>query len=163
MARSIRPGIPQFQRSPNQSVQALLALRQGNEAGPGGIGQRSFAGPQAGPLGFNYSGGGAAASLPTPKYGGGSGWQSSLTPAERTLLQHESGLNPLAKNPTSSAFGIWQGLTSTRNAYGAKVGVNPNTTNPVEQLAMFRRYIQDRYGNADKAWQFWQSNNPHWY
>lgn len=103
---------------------------------------------------MGFSGGGAA---PT----GGSGWRASLSPAEAWIIQRESSFNPLAKNPTSSAFGIWQGLDSTRRAYAAKVGVDPNTTDPGQQLLMFRRYIADRYGTAENAQAFWQRN--HWY
>lgn len=88
-------------------------------------------------------------------------WQTSLSPAELELFKRESSLNPLADNPTSTAFGIWQGLQSTRDAYGRKVGVNPNTTNPWEQLLMARAYIKDRYGSAENAWRFWQANR--WY
>lgn len=70
----------------------------------------------------------------------------------------ESGLNPTAKNPTSSAFGIWQGLESTRKAY---LGPNYQTTDPVMQLDAFRRYVKDRYGTPENAQAFWQRN--HWY
>lgn len=111
---------------------------------------------------YDFSIGGAApSSLAFPSAAAGGDWRSSLSPAESWIIQRESSFNPLAKNPTSSAFGIWQGLDSTRRAYGAKVGVNPNTTDPAEQLLMFRRYIADRYGSADAAQRFWQAN--HWY
>lgn len=93
--------------------------------------------------------------------GGGTGWQSSLTPAERELWQHESSLNPLADNPSSTAFGIWQGLASTRAQYAKRFGYDPNTTDPMQQLQMGRAYVADRYGNADNAWRFWQQH--HWY
>jgi hypothetical protein len=83
----------------------------------------------------------------------------SLTPAERTLIFKESSFNPKAKNPKSTAFGLWQGLESTRIKYGAKVGVHPNTVRPSEQIKMFRAYVTDRYGTAEEALKFHQANN----
>lgn len=78
----------------------------------------------------------------------GGDWQASLTPAERWILERESSLNPTAQNPTSTAFGIWQGLESTRKQY---LGENWQTTDPVLQLDAFRRYVKDRYGTAEAA------------
>ncbi len=92
---------------------------------------------------------------------GGGGWRGSLSPAESWIIQRESSFNPRADNPTSTAFGIWQGLDSTRKAYGRKVGVDPNTVNPWQQLAMFRSYVKDRYGTAEGAQRFWQAKG--WY
>lgn len=83
--------------------------------------------------------------------------QLNLSPAEADLFQKESGLNPNAKNPVSSAFGIWQGLKSTRDKYGKKVGVDPDTTNAAEQLKMARAYIKDIYQNAENAVAFWRA------
>ncbi len=70
-------------------------------------------------------------------------------------------MRPTAQNPTSSAFGVWQGLYPTRVKYGAKVGVDPNTTDINEQIAMFRVYVDERYGDAGKALAFHKANN--WY
>jgi len=67
-------------------------------------------------------------------------------------------MNPLAKNKTSSAFGIWQGLYPTRVKYAAKIGVHPNTTDVHEQIGMFRVYVQDRYGTAEKALAYHKAN-----
>lgn len=88
----------------------------------------------------------------------GGDWKANLSPAERWILTRESGLNPAAKNPTSTAFGIWQGLDYTRKKY---LGANWQTTDPWLQLDAFRRYVADRYGNAEKAMQFHQQKG--WY
>ena len=68
------------------------------------------------------------------------------------LIQHESGWNPQVKNPNSSAFGLGQLLTSTRNYYASKLCfLNPNTTDPNLQLKMMQAYIKDRYGTSAQA------------
>jgi hypothetical protein len=85
-----------------------------------------------------------------------------LSEAEAYIIQHESGGRPTADNPTSSAFGIWQGLASTRAYYAHKLGFdNPDTTDVNQQLQMFRAYISDRYGSAENAEDFWRTH--HWY
>lgn len=101
----------------------------------------------------------AAPAVPSSTPGGD--WRTSLSPAEAWIIQRESGFNPTAKNPKSTAFGIWQGLASTRRAYASRYGFDPDTTNPYEQLQMFRAYIKDRYGTAENAKAFWERN--HWY
>lgn len=111
----------------------------------------------------------AEINLPFPKIDGiytdartltapGADWTSDLDPDERWILEHESGLNPLAKNPTSSAFGSWQGLLSTRQTYAKRLGFDPNTTDPFQQKAMFRAYVADRYKTAAIAKAFWERN-----
>ena len=67
-------------------------------------------------------------------------------------------MRPTAKNPNSTAFGVWQGLYATRVKYGAKVGVDPNTTDINEQIGMFRVYVEERYGTAERALAFHKSN-----
>lgn len=104
-------------------------------------------------------GGGGAVPQANGKYKVGS--VSGLSQAEAYIIQHESGGNPTADNPTSTAFGIWQGLDSTRRAYAARFGFDPNTTDVNQQLTMFRAYIRDRYGTAENAMRFWQAH--HWY
>lgn len=84
-----------------------------------------------------------------------------LSQAEAYIIQHESGGDPTADNPTSTAFGIWQGLQATREAYAQRMGFDPNTTDVNQQLQMFRQYISDRYGSAENAEAFWRSH--HWY
>lgn len=85
----------------------------------------------------------------------------ALTQAEAELIMRESSGRPTAKNPNSSARGLWQGLDGIRAKYCGMVGVDPNTVVPEEQVACMRVYIQHRYGTADKALAFWQENR--WY
>jgi len=89
------------------------------------------------------------------------GQASGLSAAEAWIIQHESGGDPMAQNPHSTAHGIGQFLDSTDRAYSAKLGFPYRTTDPAQQLAMFRAYIRDRYGTAENAQRFWQANG--WY
>lgn len=137
------------------AVDALLQMRTPPpELGAGS--QLSM--PQLGPV--PMKGGGFTS---TSVGGGATGgaWQSSLSPQERELWMHESSLNPKADNPSSTAYGIWQGLKGTRDQYARRFGYNPDTSDPWQQLMMGRAYIADRYGNAQNALSFW--NQHHWY
>jgi hypothetical protein len=74
------------------------------------------------------------------------------------LVDHESGWNPYASNPTSGAYGLGQALP------GSKMSVAGGDwrTNPRTQLVwMLDFYIPDRYGTPCGAWDFWTRN--HWY
>jgi len=82
-------------------------------------------------------------------------WASGIT----ELVKRESGFNPKAKNPTSSAHGYAQFLTSTRKNYEKKTKLSYD--NPANQLVMMMQYVKDRYGSPDKALAFWNKN--HWY
>lgn len=152
---------PQAQADFNP-IQSFLQLRQQVTGGLNPVSQ-----PQQQPLGvttpYSYSGGTQTSGSVAPAVLGkggytGQGWQQGLSPAEQYILQHESGFNPAAKNPTSTAFGIWQGLESTRKAY---LGNDYQTTDPYKQLNAFRSYVKNRYGTAENAQAFWQKN--HWY
>jgi hypothetical protein len=72
------------------------------------------------------------------------------------LVQHESGFNPNAQNPTSTAYGLFQFLDST----WASVGIG-KTSDPRMQTEAGLRYIAQRYGTPSGAWAFWTRN--HWY
>lgn len=104
----------------------------------------------SGPSAFNKNLTAAAtrANLPTE-------WLGSLT----ELVRRESGFNPNAKNPTSTAYGYGQFLASTRANYEKKMGLNYN--NPVDQLVMMAQYVKDRYKTPQNAVAFWDKN--HWY
>lgn len=82
-------------------------------------------------------------------------WASGIT----ELVKRESGFNPKAKNPTSTAHGYAQFLKSTRSNYEKKTGLSYDV--PVNQLIMMMQYVKDRYGSPDKALNFWNKNN--WY
>lgn len=88
----------------------------------------------------------------------------NLTPIDLTLLRKESGLRTTADNPTSTAFGIWQGLESTRLKYAAKASkhlgyrVDPGTKDDYEQAVMYVFYRDDRHGSAQNALNFHVAN-----
>ena len=72
------------------------------------------------------------------------------------LVSQESGWNPQADNPTSTAYGLFQFLDSTRENYGLPLNANPR-----RQVRAGLDYILDRYGDPEDAWDFHQANN--WY
>jgi TP901 family phage tail tape measure protein len=82
------------------------------------------------------------------------GWASQF-PAIDYVFSHESGWNPNAQNPTSTAYGIPQFLNSTWAGYGGK------TSSPGLQITDGIRYMVDRYGSPNGAAAFWASH--HWY
>ncbi len=87
------------------------------------------------------------------------GWVGGQWAALERLWTGESGWNPRAKNPTSTAFGIPQFLKSTARAYGLAYG----DTNAAHQIAAGLRYIRDAYGSPGRALSMWSSRHPHWY
>ena len=69
----------------------------------------------------------------------------------------ESGWNPHADNPTSSAYGIPQALTGgTHDDLPADY-----MTNPVSQIRWGLQYIKNSYGTPCAAWAFKRSHR--WY
>ena len=72
------------------------------------------------------------------------------------LWQHESGWNPHAQNPVSTAYGIAQFLNSTWAGTGYQ-----KTSDYKVQIEAGLVYISNRYGTPCNAWQFFQNNN--WY
>lgn len=72
------------------------------------------------------------------------------------IVQNESSWNPLAQNPTSTAFGLFQFLDSTWGAYG-----HTKTDNPKLQGEAGETYIKRRYGDPLGAERFWRANR--WY
>jgi hypothetical protein len=91
----------------------------------------------------------------------GRGWRCDLSgtsPAEWFVIAHESGGDPTAANPRSTAFGLGQLLLDMRLRY---LGVDYATTDCGKQLGAFRAYVRDRYGTAERAMAFWIAH--HWY
>jgi hypothetical protein len=87
--------------------------------------------------------------------GVGNDWLSSL----KWILDHESsGGDPHAKNPNSTASGMFQLIDSTWAAYRDKKLPN-NVFDPVANSVAAIRYIKDRYGSPSKAVEFWKKNN----
>lgn len=75
-------------------------------------------------------------------------------PELKTLVGKESGWNPNAENPTSTASELFQFLDSTAANYGLKP-----TGNPVrKQVNAGLRYILDRYGDPEGALAFHLAN-----
>ncbi|WP_417373016.1 peptidoglycan DD-metalloendopeptidase family protein [Glutamicibacter protophormiae] len=86
----------------------------------------------------------------------GYGWDSGRHwDALSKLIAKESSWDPNAQNKTSTAYGLFQFLNSTWGSYGSK------TSDPAGQARAGMKYIQDRYGDPEKAWAFHKRNN--WY
>lgn len=83
---------------------------------------------------------------------------SGTSAAERWIIMHESGGDPTADNPSSTAFGLGQLLLGNRILY---LGKDYATTDCGKQLGAFRTYVRERYGTAEAAQAFWQSHG--WY
>ncbi len=85
------------------------------------------------------------------------GFSSSQFGCLDSLYMSESGWDPHADNPTSSAYGIPQALTGgTHKDLPADY-----MTNPASQIRWGLNYIKNVYGTPCEAWTFKQANN--WY
>lgn len=89
------------------------------------------------------------------------GWGDSEWGSLEQLVQHESGWNPNAQNPTSTASGLFQFLDSTWRNYGHDYPNFPR--DPATQAQAGLSYIKSRYGSPSAAWSFWNRQSPHWY
>lgn len=87
------------------------------------------------------------------KAGVPSSWAQS--PGLIQLVGHESSWKPTAKNPRSSAFGLFQFIRDTWNHILPEVPYG--TTDVTWQAVGGFRYIKARYGTPDRAWAFWQA------
>lgn len=74
--------------------------------------------------------------------------------ALQSLIQGESGFNPNAANPTSSARGLFQKMTSVNGP------IEPDIAG---QTNWGLNYIKGRYGSPLAAYTTWLSRSPHWY
>jgi hypothetical protein len=83
---------------------------------------------------------------------------SGLPASAQSIIQRESGGDPTAKNPSSSAFGVGQLIVANRKAL---MGSNYASTNCSDQIAAFSKYTLGRYGSYDKALSFHKRNG--WY
>jgi cell wall-associated NlpC family hydrolase len=75
------------------------------------------------------------------------GWHDSDFSDLNTLIMRESGWDPHANNPISSAYGIPQALPGSKMA---SAGADWQT-NPVTQLRWMRSYVLARYGSIQNA------------
>ena len=111
--------------------------------GPGDVGKGSGKGPKAS--------------------GGHKNWMrlAGFKPSEYSainwIVNHESGWNVRATNPSSGAYGLPQSLPGSKMASAG----SDWRTNPVTQLRWMRKYVNSRYGGANGAIRFWKSHN--WY
>ncbi|MFD5034195.1 transglycosylase SLT domain-containing protein [Streptomyces sp. NPDC058220] len=74
------------------------------------------------------------------------------------IVDHESGWNYKAQNPSSGAYGLMQALPGSKmSSAGADW-----QTNPATQIKWGLSYMNsDRYGSPCAAWAYWQANG--WY
>jgi len=85
------------------------------------------------------------------------GWSSEQMSCLDSLWQRESGWNPHAANPTSSAYGIPQALPGSKMAAAGSDWAD----NPATQIEWGLDYIADRYGTPCGAWGHSESHG--WY
>ncbi|MFF0816641.1 hypothetical protein ACFYVR_16040 [Rhodococcus sp. NPDC003318] len=69
------------------------------------------------------------------------------------IIGKESSWNPLARNPSSGAFSLFQFLGSTKDQY-----LPDESTDPYTQGVAGAKYIRDRYGDPIAAKSFWEKN-----
>ena len=96
-------------------------------------------------------------------FGKGQAWAASRgvsgarKKAMNWIVSKESGWDPKAQNPRSTASGLPQMINSTARAY---LGGAPAKKFGVwKQLDGMRKYVHDRYGGWLGAQRFWQRNN----
>lgn len=77
----------------------------------------------------------------------------------RKILDVESHENPLAKSPTTGAFGVAQLLDSTYRNLGMKAG----TKDPLAQIVASLAYTSERYGSAGTCGAWKHEVKFNWY
>ena len=83
---------------------------------------------------------------------------SGTSDAEYWIIMRESGGDPTARNPSSTAFGLGQLLLDLRQRL---LGADYDTIDCGKQLSAFRAYVSERYGTAEAAKSFWLDHG--WY
>lgn len=73
------------------------------------------------------------------------------------IVDHESGWNPKATNPSSGAYGLPQSLPGNKMAAAG----SDWRTNPITQLRWMKSYVNSAYGGARQAYQFWLKNHAY--
>lgn len=87
------------------------------------------------------------------------GWNTGANWSGLTnLVDHESGWNPNAQNPRSTAYGLFQFLNGTWAGTGIA-----KTANYILQITAGLRYIASRYQNPANAWNYWQAHRSYSY
>lgn len=140
---------PQLQPTMAQSV-AQSSANTGAKGGSGGS-VRSTGGAVGGTDAQNQALGKQMAARPPYN------WTGAQWIALNNIVMAESGWNVHADNSSSGAYGIPQSLPGTKMA-----SAGPNWQNSAQtQIAWMLQYIQQRYGNPIRAWQFHLANG--WY
>lgn len=85
------------------------------------------------------------------------GLNASQRNAMNWIVQKESGWNPRAQNPRSTASGLPQMINATARAYLG--GAPAKNFGVFEQLDGMRKYVNDRYGGWGGALSYWKRNN----
>ncbi|GAA2133121.1 transglycosylase SLT domain-containing protein [Streptomyces synnematoformans] len=70
------------------------------------------------------------------------------------IVDHESGWDYTATNPSSGAYGLMQALPAGKMA---SAGADWQT-NPATQIEWGLNYMNDRYGSPCGGWEYWQAN-----
>ncbi|MBO8188399.1 transglycosylase SLT domain-containing protein [Streptomyces spirodelae] len=73
------------------------------------------------------------------------------------IVEHESGWNVTAQNPSSGAYGLVQALPGSKMA---SAGADWRT-NPATQIKWGLEYMKSTYGGPCGAWSFWQSHQSY--
>jgi hypothetical protein len=73
------------------------------------------------------------------------------------IVEHESGWNYLAVNPSSGAYGLVQALPGSKMS---SVGSDWRT-NPATQIKWGLNYMNSAYGSPCDAWAFWQTHHAY--
>ncbi|HLL35711.1 MAG TPA: transglycosylase SLT domain-containing protein [Streptomyces sp.] len=73
------------------------------------------------------------------------------------IVEHESGWDVDATNPSSGAYGLVQALPGSKMAAAG----SDWKTNAKTQIEWGLGYMKSRYGSPVGAWNFWQANG--WY
>lgn len=73
------------------------------------------------------------------------------------IVDHESGWNPKATNPSSGAYGLPQSLPGNKMAAAG----SDWRTNPITQLRWMKSYVNSVYGGSKQAYEFWIKNHAY--
>jgi phage-related protein len=85
------------------------------------------------------------------------GWGAADIAALNWIIGRESGGNPTAQNPRSSASGLFQMIDATWRAYGGTTAHAKDAAVPVQAMVGLS-YIRARYGSPVAAQAYWQAH-----
>ena len=131
LGMGITAGIQKQQAAAMKAAGAFTSATSGSFAMLGG-----FAGPSGSASSIQALGQQMAAAY---------GWTGAEWTALNNVAMRESGWNPNAQNPTSSAYGIAQNI-------GGAAGYGAYGTTPAGQIGWMLAYIKARYGDPIGAW-----------